>query len=116
MHASTVFVAAFAALAAAAPSPKKSHKTDTRPYENIDIADFFVRKSQALGSDKKTIDAVSFKLSGDDAHDLLCSASNPGFPSEVITCGDSKYRFVLEPGSDKEYEFGLTIYHETGPA
>ncbi|KAG9255657.1 uncharacterized protein F5Z01DRAFT_550652 [Emericellopsis atlantica] len=105
----------FLTLAAAAP---KATSTPPNPdsYENVDIADFTVRKEQAAGQDTPTaINSVSFKLSGDDATDLACSASNPDFPSEVITCGDSKYRFVLQPGSD-DAEFGLTLYHELGPA
>lgn len=101
--------ALFAAIAAAAPTPVQESATlTTRQYasENIDINDFFVRKNNG-------IQAVSFKLSGDDAKDLECSGSNPK-PTDVITCGDSKYRFVIKPGQVEE--FGLTIYHELGPA
>jgi hypothetical protein len=109
MHASSALLAIFTASAAALPAAK------TVPSENIDLAEFTVRKTQAFDSDKKTIEAVSFKLSGDDAKDLLCEASKPGFPSEVITCGDSKYRFVIQEGTG-DYEFGLTLYHELGTA
>jgi hypothetical protein len=104
----------FLTLAAAAPNPTSTPPSpDT--YENIDITDFSVRKAQGPDQDTPTIDAVSFKLSGDDATDLTCAASSPDFPSEVITCGESKYRFVLQPGTDGN-EFGLTLYHELGPA
>ncbi|KAK0384011.1 hypothetical protein NLU13_8100 [Sarocladium strictum] len=109
MHAASALLAIFTASAAAFPA------TRNVPSENIDIADFTVRKTQAAGSEDKTIESVSFKLSGDDAKDLLCSASEPGLPSKVLTCGESKYRFVLQDGTDG-YEFGLTIYHELGPA
>lgn len=116
MHASTAFVAAFAALAAAAPAHKNPESKSDTVYENIDIADFTVRKSQAAGSHDKTISAVSFKLSGDDAHEIVCKASDPAFPSKVYTCGESDYRFALTKGTSKEYEFALAIYHQTAPA
>jgi hypothetical protein len=112
MHAATAIFTLLAATASALPAKQ----VKSVPSENIDIADFTVRKTQAAGSDEKTIEAVSFKLSGDDAKELLCEKSKPGLPSEVITCGDSKYRFVLQEGTVEGYEFGLTIYHELGTA
>jgi hypothetical protein len=104
------FTTLFAALAAALPQ----NTPNPDAYENIDIADFTVRKNEPEG----TISAVSFKLSGDDAKDLLCEASDPSFPTDVITCGETKYRFALFPSEnqDEGYEFNLRLYHELGPA
>ncbi|KAF4303572.1 putative protein elicitor [Botryosphaeria dothidea] len=100
--------ALFGTIAAAAPtSPQSSSPPDPNTYENIDIDDLYVRKNDGIQS-------VSFKLSGKNATDLDCSASNPGLPSEVITCGESKYRFALENGETTE--FALHIYHELGLA
>lgn len=113
MKSFTAATALFAGLAAAlpqAPSP------DT--YENIDITDFTVRKTQAANqSEPESIQAIYFKLSGDDAKDLVCESSDPAYPTEVITCGDSKYRFALAPAKgDDGYEFELSLYHELGLA
>ncbi|KAL1638573.1 Effector protein PevD1 [Diplodia intermedia] len=91
----------------AAPTAPSTGAPDPASYENIDIADLTVRKNDGVRS-------VSFKLSGDDAADLDCSASDPGLPSDVITCGGSKYRFALYSGG--ESEFALRIYHELGLA
>lgn len=99
--------ALFGAIATAAPAAQSTGAPDPNTYENIDIADFTVRKNDGIQS-------VSFKLSGKDAKDLDCSASNPGLPSEVITCGETKYRFALYSG--QESEFALRIYHELGLA
>ncbi|CRK19978.1 hypothetical protein BN1723_012002 [Verticillium longisporum] len=103
--------ALFGASALAAPASPGSTGAppDPNTYENIDIADFNVRKGE-----DGTIKYVNFKLSGDDADGLLCEAQNPGLPSEVITCGESKYRFALYPG--EEFEFALRLYHELGLA
>ncbi|KAI9901062.1 hypothetical protein N3K66_002879 [Trichothecium roseum] len=82
--------------------------------ENVDISDLTVRKTSG---EPTTIQSVSFKLKGDDADGLACEASNPAFPSEVITCGESKYRFVISAGEPAdESEFGLRVYHELGTA
>jgi hypothetical protein len=61
-----------------------------------------------------TVRNMSFKLTGRNATDLLCAKTDPDFPSAVITCGDSKYRFALYPG--KEFEYSLRLYHELGLA
>ena len=58
-------------LATASPVP---HATTT-DSENIAITDFYIRK--VTGGPV----AVSFNLSGTNATDLLCSSSDPGFPS-----------------------------------
>ncbi|KAI8240979.1 hypothetical protein K4K55_013032 [Colletotrichum sp. SAR 10_96] len=99
--------ALFGASALAAPAPQTTDAPT--PSENIVINDFSVRK-QVNG----TLSYVSFTLSGDDATDLACSGANPALPSEVITCGESKYRFTLRTGA--ESEFALRIYHELGLA
>ena len=102
MKAVAALTTAFAALATAAPSTSS---------ENIDIGELLVRKNET--ADATDINAVYFKLNGTDATNLVCQASNPKFPSDVITCGESKYRFALYPGSD-DYEFALRLYHELG--
>ncbi|KAJ0167997.1 hypothetical protein CTA2_11375 [Colletotrichum tanaceti] len=99
-------VALFGASAIAAPAPPQEDAP--RPSENIDIAEFSVRKYQ-----NGTVADVSFLLSGDDATDLDCQA-NTGIPSDVITCGDSKYRFTVRQGTGIDYI--LRIYHELGIA
>ncbi|KAJ0325739.1 hypothetical protein COL5a_007247 [Colletotrichum fioriniae] len=96
----------FGVAALAAPAPQETE--EPRPYENIDIADLSVRKQQ-----NGTVTNVSFLLSGNNATDLACQGTT-GVPSDVITCGESKYRFTIRPG--KETEFALRIYHELGLA
>ncbi|RYP86373.1 hypothetical protein DL769_000757 [Monosporascus sp. CRB-8-3] len=76
--------------------------------ENIDISNLSVWKDQ---SGKVT--GASFSLTGADATDLSCEVQNPAaIPTEVITCGDSKYRFALEKGDSTE--FALHVYHDLG--
>ncbi|KAE8367087.1 hypothetical protein BDV27DRAFT_155323 [Aspergillus caelatus] len=56
---------------------------------------------------------VSFKLSGDDATNLACSAKNPTLGYEVADstrCGDSDYLFNLLRGEDTGY--ALAVFHE----
>ncbi|KAI1473090.1 uncharacterized protein F4812DRAFT_411554 [Daldinia caldariorum] len=87
--------------------------------EDVSITNFSVHKAGANGSSAGTVDGVSFKLSGKDAKDLSCSATakdvTNGLPTDVITCGDSKYRFELLAGSDAS-TFTLRVYHELGLA
>jgi hypothetical protein len=98
------FAVASALLATAFAAPAAQGRT-----ENINITDLFVRKN----GDKIT--AFDFKLSGNDAKDLVCkTGAIASLPSETITCGDSNYRFVLTKG--KETDYSLTIYHQTGVA
>ena len=116
MRASTVATGLFATLAAAAPASNVARQEGVS-YENIEIKDFLVRKyNQDNGT--VTINVVDFKLSGDDATDLGCTAQNPSWPeaTEVYTCGESKYRFSLQAGPEGGEEFSLRIYHELGPA
>ncbi|GJC84722.1 effector protein PevD1 [Colletotrichum liriopes] len=97
--------ALFGSSAIAAPAPQDDA---SRPSENIDIADLSVRKQQ-----NGTVTNVSFLLSGDDATNLACQGATD-VPSDVITCGESKYRFTIRQGT--ETEFALRIYHELGLA
>ncbi|KAL7622571.1 hypothetical protein AAE478_008078 [Parahypoxylon ruwenzoriense] len=87
--------------------------------EDVTITDFSVHKAGANGASAGTVDGVSFKLSGDDATNLSCSASadqvTNGLPTGVITCGDSKYRFDLLEGPDAS-TFTMRVYHELGTA
>jgi len=101
-------VAILSTLAVASPVPKEpTTAPDPSTYENVDIDSFFVRYNTS------DINAVSFTLSGDDATDLACSASNVEL-LQVYTCGTSKYRFALTNGTDAQ--FGLRLYHELGAA
>jgi hypothetical protein len=83
-------------------------------YENIDITDWSLRKNNG------TIQSVYFKLSGDNATDLVCERGViPSLPAPVVTCGDSDYRFgMVAPNSEwnDSDDFGLAIYHQTSPA
>ncbi|KAG6317524.1 hypothetical protein E4U22_006157 [Claviceps purpurea] len=108
MKASTILSLVGAALVSAAPA------VDDNPRENIrelcQITDFFLQKTG------EQVTHLSFKLSGRDAQDLLCSAENLPFPERNgYTCGDSKYRFSLRSGTDGA-EYGLMIAHELGDA
>jgi hypothetical protein len=114
MHAFTLATGFLAALASAAPAATSARQDSG---EDITITNFLVRKyNQDNGT--KTINVVDFKLSGDDATDLSCSASNPEFPNpnNVNTCSDSKYSFSLHPGLTDDVEFSLRVYHELGTA
>lgn len=110
MRSSTVFtgLAALAAATLATATPC----TPSKPSEEVSISDFTVRKDES--GDATTIQSVYFVLSGADADGLTCSASDPALPSDVVTCGDTKYRFSLQPGTDDDHEFSLRIYHELG--
>ncbi|KAF9875116.1 hypothetical protein CkaCkLH20_07382 [Colletotrichum karsti] len=99
--------ALFGASAIAAPAPQATDAPN--PSENIEITNFSVRKQE-----NGTLTNVNFSLTGRDATDLACVGANPALPSEVITCGESKYRFTLREGT--ESEFALRIYHELGLA
>ncbi|OLN96470.1 hypothetical protein CCHL11_00849 [Colletotrichum chlorophyti] len=99
--------ALFGASALAAPAPQASDAP--LPSEKLTITDFYVRK-QPNG----TLTNVNFSLSGDDADAIVCNANNPGFPSKIFDCGETKYRFAVIQGSKTEY--ALRIYHELGTA
>lgn len=75
--------------------------------EAVEVSDLFVNREV-----NGTVNGVSFMISGRNATNLLCQKTKPGLPSEVITCGDSKYRFALYPGKDVDYS--LRLYHELG--
>ncbi|RYO96229.1 hypothetical protein DL764_007506 [Monosporascus ibericus] len=84
---------------------------DPNFYENIDISDLYVWKDHP--SDKVT--GASFSLTGRNATDLSCEVQDiEKFPTGVITCGDSMYRFALDKGESTE--FALHLYHELGVA
>ncbi|KAI0007341.1 hypothetical protein F4779DRAFT_515624 [Xylariaceae sp. FL0662B] len=96
--------------ALAAPTPQD----DDPQSEDVSITDFYAHKAGANGTTAGTVDSVSFKLSGENATDLSCSAST-GIPSDVITCSETVYRFALYPGNSTA-NFVLRIYHELGVA
>lgn len=87
--------------------------------EDVSITEFYAHKAGANGTSVGTVDGVSFVLNGEDATDLSCSATatqvTSGLPTDVITCGDSKYRFALLAGPDSS-TFTLRVYHELGLA
>lgn len=109
MKSFTAITSLFAGLTAALPQATPVPGS----YENIDISDFSVRKTSG---EPTTIQSVYFKINGTDATDLVCSVSDPAYPSKVITCGESKYRFAIAPAAVEPYEFELSLYHELGPA
>ncbi|KAJ4374007.1 hypothetical protein N0V83_002746 [Neocucurbitaria cava] len=85
---------------------------DPSTYENINIADYTLRKNNG------TIQAVYFKLSGNNATGIVCeTGAVPTVPSEVVTCGTSDYRFgvVEDPNGGEDTDVGLAIYHQTSP-
>jgi len=98
----TTITAFLSTIAAAAPAPQTP-----QPTETVSITDFFVRNH---GS---TPDAVGFQLTGRNATDLACTATDPTLLT-VYLCGESKYRFSLINGTTTDY--GLRIYHELAPA
>ncbi|KAF9699084.1 hypothetical protein EKO04_003090 [Ascochyta lentis] len=111
----TVASALFAAaLAAPAPQttgcPNPAHcgpASDPSQYENIDISEFYLRKNNGIQN-------AGFKLTGNNVTDIACEIGVvPTLPSEIITCGNSSYRFGLTQG--KESDYGLAIYHQTAP-
>ncbi|KAI1654761.1 hypothetical protein F4813DRAFT_392277 [Daldinia decipiens] len=87
--------------------------------EDVSIADFSAHKTGVSGTAAGAVDGVSFKLTGTGAKDLSCSAAAnqiaSGVPTNVITCGDSKYRFAVTENTDAS-SFTLQIFHETGTA
>ncbi|KAJ8110291.1 hypothetical protein OPT61_g6833 [Boeremia exigua] len=113
----TIAVSALFAAVLAAPAPQTSDcpnpahcgsAPDPSTYENVDITGLYIRKNNGIQN-------AGFKLTGDNATDLACEIGPVAeLPSEVVTCGDSKYRFGLTKGESSE--FGLAVYHETGLA
>jgi hypothetical protein len=113
--------ALFGAAAMAAPAPQTPEcpnpahcgggPPDPNTYENIDFTDYTLRKNNG------TIESVSFKLTGKNATDLECSGGPyPVLPSEVETCGDSKYRFGMYQPENSTDTFAIRVYHELGTA
>ena len=76
--------------------------------ENIEIADLWVR----MLPENDTVTGVSFLLSGRNATNLTCSATDLSLPSQIVNCrdADSKYRFSLLHGDKVNY--ALRIFHE----
>lgn len=89
--------ALFGALALAKPVIRATGETVT-------VTDLIINQSN------DHLDAVTFKLNVDDG--ITCSASNTTFPSPVVSCGTSDYRFALVPG--KEVIYTLRLYHDLG--
>lgn len=111
----------FSASVLAAPAwhvPRQVDNNDPMS-EDVSITLFSVHKAGANGTSGGVVDGVSFKLSGEDATDLSCSATastvTSGLPTDIITCGDSKYRFELLEGPDAS-TFTLKVHHELGQA
>ena len=107
--------ALFAAAAVAAPvaqtpdCPNPAHcggPPDPATYENIDISDFYLRKNPGIQN-------AGFTLKGDDGTVKCEIGEVTSLPSEVQTCGDSKYRFGLIESTNEDSAVGLRLYHET---
>jgi hypothetical protein len=90
-------IASLFAAALAAPTPQTTDcpnpahcggPPDPAHYENVDITDWSLRKNNG------TIQSVYFKLSGENATDLVCETGViPSLPAPVVNCGDSDYRY-----------------------
>lgn len=107
MRAAAIFSRFFVVFAAAASA-------ETEPSETVEIFNFMVRKD--VSENGTQIDVVDFKLNGMDANGLGCTGQAPAFtPSELVTCGGSKYRFSLHAGTDGA-EFSLRIFHDLDSA
>ncbi|RFU73386.1 major allergen alt [Trichoderma arundinaceum] len=81
--------------------------------ERVKVSNLSVHKvGSPVGA---TIESISFRLSGDNAKDLECSASNFAFPEpiEMFPCGDSGYAFALFAGEDG-VDFATMVYHDVG--
>ncbi|KAI1371064.1 hypothetical protein F4677DRAFT_322032 [Hypoxylon crocopeplum] len=110
----------FSASALAAPAAHSARQDNGDPMsEDVTITEFYVHKAGANGTSSGTVDGVSFHLSGENATDLICDATadvvTSGVPTDVITCGDSKYRFALLAGPEAA-TWTLRVYHELGLA
>ncbi|KAG6031508.1 hypothetical protein E4U41_007542 [Claviceps citrina] len=118
MKASTILSVAAATLVSAAPAPERDPNATV--YENINISDFYVRKTTdgPQSHNYPVIEMVSFRLSGDNATDIVCEGNKPEYPNpkSVFSCANSYYSFSLHPGVSAGYEFSLQIYHALGAA
>ncbi|KAG6169787.1 hypothetical protein E4U51_001399 [Claviceps purpurea] len=104
MKASTILSLAAATLVSAAPADGDAPVAN--PKELTHVTEFFLQKTL----DEK-VTHVSFRLSGRDADNVLCTADNVPFPKrDIHVCGDSMYSFVLRPGTDGA-EYGLALSH-----
>lgn len=104
MKASTILSLAAATLVSAAPADGDAPVA--KPKELTRVTDFFLQKTL----DEK-VTHVSFRLSGRDADNVLCTANNVPFPKrDIHVCGGSMYSFVLRPGTDGA-EYGLALSH-----
>lgn len=111
--ASALFAAALAApMAQTTDCPNPAHcgeAPDPSTYENIDITDYNLRKNDG-------IQGVFFKLSGNNTTDISCEiGAVPTIPSEVVTCGESDYRFGVVADPNGGSEPGIAVYHQTSP-
>jgi hypothetical protein len=100
------FIVASALFAAAIAAPAPVSQTSS---ENINISDYFLRKNNG-------IQAVDFTLQGNNGTVKCAIGATPSLPSEVVACGDSKYRFGLIKPTAAYSDAGLAVYHEYGPA
>ncbi|CAJ2508961.1 Uu.00g139870.m01.CDS01 [Anthostomella pinea] len=116
MHFSTTVATALLGASAVLASPS-ARKVDARSSETVAVTDFFVHEvlTTAANSTSAVVDSVAFTINAVEATNLACFAET-GVPSEVVTCGDSKYRFALYPGTASYDSFALRLYHETGLA
>ncbi|KAF5004234.1 hypothetical protein FDECE_9263 [Fusarium decemcellulare] len=81
--------------------------------ESVTVSDLSIHKEGSpVGVE---IESVSFKVSGADADNLECSATNVAFPKPdaILPCGKSDYAFTLWAGEDGA-EFRVMVYHDVG--
>ncbi|KAM5347374.1 hypothetical protein ACJ41O_010379 [Fusarium nematophilum] len=81
--------------------------------ESVTLSDLSIHKQGSpVGV---TIESVSFKVSGADADNLECSATNVAFPKPdgILRCGKSDYAFTLWAG-ESGAEFRVMVYHDVG--
>ena len=108
----------FAASAFAAPAPQTTDcpnpahcggnvPKDPSTYENVDIENFSLRKNPGITN-------ASFKLSSTNGTAECEIGAVEKLPSEVVSCGDSAYRFGLFEADDaSQGGIGLRLYKQT---
>ena len=90
---------ALAGAAAAAPVAES---------ETITVGNFLIRRASATD---RTIISAGFSWGAAGAHQVGCSAANPGFPSPLLPCADAAYSFSLSPAADGFHPFSCHIEH-----
>ncbi|KAL2834109.1 hypothetical protein BJY01DRAFT_239237 [Aspergillus pseudoustus] len=104
----TAILGASAALAAPQPQSQSQWQDTGYSIETVTVTDVTI----TISAENK-VTSVSLKLSGDDADNLACSATNPtlSVQSAAATwCGDSRYSFNLIDSGLASFE--IAVFHE----